>query len=40
MIAGGAIAERGLLSPINHVPWAPFVAELKQRDIEIVESVE
>jgi lysine 6-dehydrogenase len=38
MVATGAIAGRGVLSPIRDVPWAPFVAELADRGIEIVES--
>ena len=38
MVATGAIAGRGVLSPIRDVPWAPFVGELADRGIEIVES--
>ena len=38
MIATGAIAGHGLLSPITDVPWPTFVSELERRGITIVES--
>ena len=38
MIVTGTIAGRGLLSPITDVPWQPFVSELEQRGITVVES--
>jgi len=37
MIAEGAIPDRGLLNPLFHVPFAPFVAHLASRGIRIVE---
>ncbi len=38
MIAQGTIAARGLLSPVRHVPYAPFVAELARRGIAVREQ--
>jgi saccharopine dehydrogenase-like NADP-dependent oxidoreductase len=35
MIANGRIGKRGLLSPLNDVPYEPFVRELARRDIQI-----
>lgn len=38
MIAQGTITARGLLSPIRHVPYAPFLAELAGRGIVVREQ--
>ncbi len=38
MIGSGNITKRGLLSPVNDVPYAPFVQELEKRDIRITVS--
>ncbi len=35
MIGKGQITERGLLSPVNDIPYKLFVQELKKRDIQI-----
>ena len=35
MLARGQIQKRGLLSPLNDVPYAPFVRELARRNIQI-----
>jgi saccharopine dehydrogenase-like NADP-dependent oxidoreductase len=35
MIASGQITKRGLLSPVNDVPYEPFARELKKRGIWI-----
>ncbi len=40
MIAAGMIADRGLLSPAKHVPYAAFVGELKRRGIVVREREE
>jgi len=37
MLASGQIRARGLLSPIQHMPWAALVKELSRRGIVIVE---
>lgn len=39
MIAKGEIPEKGLLSPISHVPAAPFMEALRQRGIQIKEEI-
>ena len=38
MLASGEIKDRGLLSPIQHMPWATLVEQLSRRGIAIVES--
>jgi len=38
MLASGQIKARGLLSPIQHMPWAILVEQLSRRGIAIVES--
>jgi lysine 6-dehydrogenase len=40
MLATGQITAKGLLNPALHVPYAPFMAELSRRGIEIKENVE
>ena len=35
MIGSGKITKRGVLSPVNDVPYGPFVQELGKRDIRI-----
>lgn len=35
MVARGQISERGVLSPVNDVPYEPFVQELARRDIQV-----
>jgi saccharopine dehydrogenase-like NADP-dependent oxidoreductase len=35
MIAGGVISDRGLLSPLHHVPFQAFTDELQRRGIEV-----
>jgi saccharopine dehydrogenase-like NADP-dependent oxidoreductase len=37
MLAGGQITARGVLSPIQHMPWKTLVGELSRRGIVIVE---
>jgi lysine 6-dehydrogenase len=37
MLADGRISARGLLSPIQHMPWEALVEELSRRGIGIVE---
>jgi lysine 6-dehydrogenase len=37
MLASGQISARGLLSPIQHMPWTTLVEELSRRGITIVE---
>ncbi len=39
MIGNGAISQRGILSPVKHVPYQQFVDELKQRNITITEEI-
>jgi lysine 6-dehydrogenase len=38
MIGSGQITKRGLLSPVNDIPFDRFVKELAARDIEITEE--
>ena len=33
MIASGQIGKRGLLTPVNDVPYEPFIQELRKRGI-------
>jgi len=40
MIARGEIKEKGVLSPITHIPVAPFMERLKKRGIVITEKME
>lgn len=40
MIARGEIREKGVLSPITHIPVIPFMERLKKRGIVIVENME
>ncbi len=40
MIARGEIREKGVLSPITHIPVMPFMERLKKRGIMIVENTE
>jgi len=40
MILKGEIKERGVLSPIDHIPVAPFMERLKKRGIIITEKME
>ena len=40
MILRGEIKEKGVLSPINHIPVAPFMERLKKRGIVISEKME
>ena len=35
MIGSGEITKRGLLSPVNDIPYAPFARELEKRNIRI-----
>ena len=35
MIASGKITKRGVLSPVNDVPYGPFAQELRKRDIRV-----
>jgi saccharopine dehydrogenase-like NADP-dependent oxidoreductase len=35
MVGRGQITKRGVLSPINDVPYEPFVRELARRDIQV-----
>ncbi len=39
MIGTGQITQRGLLSPVNDIPYEPFVRELGKRDIKITTEV-
>lgn len=38
MIVRGQINRRGLLSPVTDVPYEPFVAELKKRNIQVTRN--
>jgi saccharopine dehydrogenase-like NADP-dependent oxidoreductase len=40
MIVKGEIKEKGVLSPINHIPVAPLMERLKKRGIVISEKME
>ena len=40
MIAKGVIKEKGMLSPLKHVPAELFMEQLKQRGITIQEKME
>ena len=40
MIATGVIAEKGVLSPIHHIPSGPFMSQLQARGIVIEEIVQ
>jgi len=40
MIARGEITEKGVLSPMTHIPIAPFMERLKKRGIIIQEKME
>jgi lysine 6-dehydrogenase len=40
MIAAGVIPEKGVLSPIRHIPSSPFLSQLQNRGIVIEEIVE
>ena len=40
MIATGVIPEKGVLSPIHHIPIGPFLSQLQNRGIVIEEIVE
>ncbi len=40
MILRGEIKEKGVLSPINHIPVTPFMERLKKRGIVISEKME
>jgi lysine 6-dehydrogenase len=40
MIATGVIPEKGVLSPIHHIPSGPFLSQLQNRGIVIEEIVE
>jgi saccharopine dehydrogenase-like NADP-dependent oxidoreductase len=35
MLGSGVIRDRGLLSPLHHIPFEPFVAELERRGIHV-----
>jgi saccharopine dehydrogenase-like NADP-dependent oxidoreductase len=39
MIGRGDIEERGLLSPIRHIPYEPFAEELAARGIHVTVEV-
>lgn len=38
MIATGEIAEKGVLSPLRHIPYAPFIDALRSRGIIVEEK--
>jgi len=38
MIVRGDIKEKGVLSPLNHIPVEKFMNELKKRGIQIKEE--
>ncbi len=40
MLARGEIKEKGVLSPLTHIPVNPFMERLKKRGIEISETME
>lgn len=40
MIAKGVISEKGVLSPVQHIPTEPFLTQLRNRGIIIEESVQ
>ncbi len=39
MLADGTIKEKGMLSPIRHIPVEPFMEQLKKRGIQIKEEI-
>ena len=39
MLATGMIKEKGMLSPLKHVPAEPFFEQLKSRGIQIDEEI-
>lgn len=39
MIASGAIAKRGVISPVNDVPYEEFARELRKRDIRVTAEI-
>ena len=39
MIGSGQLTKRGLLSPINDIPFEPFVKELAARNIQVTSSI-
>jgi lysine 6-dehydrogenase len=40
MVASGQITQRGLLSPINNIPFTSFLGELERRGIRVAQSEE
>jgi saccharopine dehydrogenase-like NADP-dependent oxidoreductase len=40
MIATGVISEKGVLSPVRHIPTGPFMAQLQSRGIVIEEMIQ
>jgi len=38
MIGSGQITQKGVLNPAIDVPYAPFMAELTKRGIEVTET--
>jgi saccharopine dehydrogenase-like NADP-dependent oxidoreductase len=38
MIAGGEIAEKGILAPAMHIPYQPFIDRLSERGIVVEEE--
>ena len=38
MLAGGEITEKGILSPMHHIPGAAFMAALRRRGIDVEET--
>jgi saccharopine dehydrogenase-like NADP-dependent oxidoreductase len=39
MICDGTITNRGLLSPVRDIPYAPFIEELKKRNIIVTREI-
>ncbi len=40
MIANGEIKEKGVLSPMTHIPVAPFIERMKKRGLVITGKME
>jgi saccharopine dehydrogenase-like NADP-dependent oxidoreductase len=38
MIAGGEIADKGILAPARHIPYQPFIDRLAERGILVAEE--
>jgi saccharopine dehydrogenase-like NADP-dependent oxidoreductase len=39
MIGTGKVTKRGVLSPVNDIPYGPFAQEIRKRDIRITSEL-